>query len=144
MTPEELLRPRYKVVADYFHNPYQIGDIITLPENNRSVHLTTIQYTDEFGENVKQQNHYAPKIIEKYPHLFEKLEWWEERKPEDLPKFIKAKNDGDVQELIAVTECGFKVKWGNKKKYRIGVFNRFIPATEAEYTQYVKTLNQQP
>lgn len=70
---EKQLTKKYKVIADYPHSPYKIGDTIVLPPNNRSFHLTTIEYTDEFGESVRQQNWNAPNEILKYPHLFEPI-----------------------------------------------------------------------
>lgn len=67
------LTKQYKVIADYPHSPYKVEDIIEMLPNNRSFHLTTIEYTDEFGENVRQQNWCAPAEILKYPHLFQPI-----------------------------------------------------------------------
>lgn len=145
MTPEGLLKPRYKVIADYFFNPYKVGDIITLPEKNRSVHLTTTKHTDEFGERISQEEHYAPKVIDQYPHLFKKLEWWEDRKPEEMPEYVK------IQRIFEKTPCviykiGEGADWDFCNAELLGLkfttggssMAKYMhPATEAEYNAYI-------
>jgi len=139
MTPEELLKPRYKVIADYFFNPYNVGDIITLPENNRSVHLTTTKHTDEFGENVSQAEHYAPKVIEQYPHLFKPLAWWEDRKPEEMPEYVKDK-EGTVYKIktheLDVAGDAFFTTEEDTLGWNYNIIEAQI-ATEAEYNAYI-------
>jgi hypothetical protein len=85
MTVEELLIPRFKVIADYptmdRNGNYMVGDILT--DNGKTA--------------VLKQNGDAVFVCEwkKYPHLFKKLEWWEERNIEDMPKYILGQNRGD-------------------------------------------------
>lgn len=64
MTREELMKPRFSVIADYPGLSYNVGDIIEVLTN------------DNYG------------IIDmvEYPHLFKKLKWWESRRIEDMPK----------------------------------------------------------
>lgn len=69
MTAEQLMKPRFKVIADYPGNHIEIGTVIA----------------EDYG-----RNHYdAPNEFEKYPAIFKKLEWWEERSIEDMPEFLK-------------------------------------------------------
>lgn len=89
MQPEELMKPRYKVIADYFYSPYRVGDIIAVLDNDRSVHLTTTHYRDEFGETVDMANYFNPKRLLDYPHLFKPLRWFEERELSMLPEYLK-------------------------------------------------------
>lgn len=49
----ELFRPSFKLIADYPYNARKIGEVFT----------------------PKYDGH--RKFIEKYPHLFQKIEWWE-------------------------------------------------------------------
>lgn len=64
LSPQELLKPRYKCIADWPFMPRHI----------------------KVGELVAEV--FIIKAA-KYPHLFKKLEWWEERKPEDMPEYLK-------------------------------------------------------
>jgi hypothetical protein len=134
MTPEELLRPKYKVIADYFYNPYKIGDIITVEYEDRSIHLTTTQHRDEFGETVQQANYFHPKRLDDFPHLFQRVEWWEGLKPEEMPSYVKHKN-GNIYKVSeysegligVVIEGGF---WAHLKN--------LFPATKEQYEEYIK------
>jgi len=51
-TVEELMKPRYKVIADYPLSPYKVGDIITKPDIKDSVHLLTVPNRDDFGNKM--------------------------------------------------------------------------------------------
>lgn len=77
MTTEELLSPRYKVIADYPHmalDEHGIGDII-------SPYVMKFLLPDKVNE-----------MYSSFPHLFQKLEWWEERTEGELPKFFRNRN----------------------------------------------------
>ena len=77
MTVEELLIPRYKVTADYpgMDDSYEIGEVLKPA------------YTG---------------IVDAYPHLFRKLNWWEERNVEDMPEYVKIINGGQVGKILDV------------------------------------------
>lgn len=83
MTREELMKPRFEVIGDYPGLSYNVGDIIE------------ILIDDSYG------------IIDMgiYPHLFRKLNWWELRKIEDMPKKLiyksfVGKDDADIIDII--------------------------------------------
>lgn len=116
---EELLEPRYKVIADYPECPFEEGDILVNPT-------------------------YEPQ----YPHLFQKLEWWEDRKPEEMPQYVKIQDDDD-NFLPVQWGCVMKVeKWSNGFCYvedgqcLDNTDFAYKPATEAEYQSYLNQLNQ--
>lgn len=76
MTNDELLRPRYKVIADYPGNKYYpVGKIITILDGNRPI--------NDNGYRVQRCD------FDEFPYLFKKLQWWEERKEEDMPEYLK-------------------------------------------------------
>lgn len=64
-----------------------------------------------------------------YPHLFTKLEWWEERNDKDLPAFVKGKV---TERIVKVKEyntlCGWIEFAGG-----FGAATNYLPATEEEY-----------
>lgn len=65
MTPDELMKPRYMVIADYPCSPVSVGDIY---------HQTT-------GDNFQSKaDGWSGKIMNRYPHLFKRLEWYEEKR----------------------------------------------------------------
>lgn len=75
MSNEDLLKPRYKVIADYPGNLQPIG------------HIYEIIFNDEEAlKNWCDNKDY-------YPHLFKKLEWWEEREEKDMPEYVKGGNE---------------------------------------------------
>jgi hypothetical protein len=114
MTVEELLMPRYKVIADYpgMDDSYEIGEVLKPA------------YTG---------------IVDAYPHLFRKLNWWEERKVEDMPDYVK----WDVG-IYPTWKKIMKVdKWNSNGSFdhenvTISVINCF-PATEQQYNDYINS-----
>jgi hypothetical protein len=123
MTTEELLRPRYKVIniwpdmSNYGH--YQ-GQIITMLKlNGGGIGWPTSKVT------------FYPAHFDNYPHLFQPLEWWMERKAEDLPEYLQCPS--------RKTFCKVD-KWGKGHfvtggKTKIQMYN-YIPATEADYNSW--------
>ena len=104
MTTEELLKPRYLVIADYpgmDDDGYYIGQV---------------------KENIAEN--YC-KLLDKYPHLFRRLEWWEMRDEKDMPEYVKRKTkDGRAYRAVdhnikSSLGKGFITEYGNKKSYCI-------------------------
>lgn len=85
MKAKELLKPRYKVIADYPNSEHEIGEIIVLNENR--------QVTKEpFARLLQEPIIFLESDIDKsFPHIFKKLEWWEEREEKDMPSKITHK-----------------------------------------------------
>jgi hypothetical protein len=114
MTPEDLLKPRYKVVADYPDSIFKIGGIL-------------IQGEKDLTEAAK------------YPHLFKKLEWWEEREEKDMPEYLKCIKTPDQ---LHFSDEIFKVEWNgviwakSERGLCVVSTNCYIPVTAAEYLQY--------
>lgn len=71
LTKEELLKPRYLVTADYPCAILEVGQIINTYES-------AMTYVTESEKA----------CLKDYPHLFQPLQWWEERKPEDMPEHV--------------------------------------------------------
>lgn len=69
LSKEELLRPRYKVIANYPGTRYKIGMIL--------------KYDDGM------QNFDTPNKFSLYPAIFEQIHWWQYRIKEDMPSFLK-------------------------------------------------------
>jgi len=97
---DDLMKPRYKVIADYPDNEFSVGEILP----------------DEVVSNEEDE-------ILKYPHLFKKLEWWEERRESEMPEYVKI---FDVVERFDK----FKSRW---ESFLAITKKDFTPATEVEY-----------
>ena len=138
MSIEQLMQPRYKVIADYPCRPHPIGSII---EFTNDPYDTRTLFTLPGAEH-----RYPESKFKEYPNLFKPLQWWEERKPEDMPQYIRFKPDNtlfkieqwDMPILFGFTDverqrgCGLKTF---KPEYG------YEPATEAEYLTYINSKN---
>jgi hypothetical protein len=95
MTAAELLQPRFEVVADYPNSIFKVGQII-----ETSTKLLSEKDVCRLLIGVKYN-------FEKYPHLFRKLNWWEKRTEDQMPKRVKYKDviyevlDFDMKQLTA-------------------------------------------
>ena len=119
MSNEELMKPRWKVIADYPGSDYHIGEIL-----DRDWGWVG---NDEIG--FKHQ-------VSHYPHLFKKLEWWEERDETNFPKYVKIEDRVIKVEkwIIEKSSVWMSLQYPEKSftmgsKYYPPVF----PATEEEY-----------
>ena len=71
MTNEELLLPRFEVVADYPESFFKIGQVIQQEEVDEGQLL------------------YDMDFFLRYSHLFRKMGWWEKRDIKDMPEYVK-------------------------------------------------------
>lgn len=105
MTVKQLLQPRYKVIADYPDSPHEIDDILELTTNNW-------------------------RICECYPHIFKKLEWWENRTWDHfkkIPFFECVESIGPTSKGEVLSNADFV--WWEYSKDR-STWNCFIPTTK--------------
>lgn len=85
MTPTELLKPRFEVIADYPGCSYEVGEILE-PDDSGELHSKTAGYSWTIS-SVKE------KTVGKYPHLFRPLQWWETRDEKDMPEYVRCHTD---------------------------------------------------
>ena len=92
MKAEELMRPRFEVIADYPSSIYEIGQILESTTENMVL------------------------FFQKYPHLFRRLNWWEHRTAEEMPKKVMSLADdkGDTYEIEG-WDMELLVGWIDKK-----------------------------
>lgn len=141
MTPDELLKPRYKVIADYPGNLWQIGEILDR----------------DWGWNGDDENGFKNKVSD-YPHLFKPLQWWEDRKKDDMPDYVKQEGMVDSRNR-PIPDRVIKVNthWANTATHPYGNVKVFSssdnpqyelysqmyfdwqPATESEYHTYINS-----
>lgn len=107
MTPNELLKPRFKVIADYPDRQVELNEILI--GSNTGIFEGLISGTLMIGSD-----------LNKYPHLFKKLEWWQDREESDMPEYI-------------VNQTGEVRKMGDFLKQYNGFLGEFNPSTKEEY-----------
>ena len=118
MTASELMKPRYEIIASYPGISYNVGRIIEPIKPGSSVY-------DCFEASASQ----TIRSPEKYPHLFRKMDWWEHRKVEDMPKKLICKaipNDNEVME-IQEWDMDLLVGWLDKSNRECCSLKSFNP-----------------
>ena len=102
MTAAELMKPRFEIIADYPNNEFgKVGDILDR----------------DWGHYPNGEEFEPEWKISDYPHLFRKLNWWEKRTTEQMPKKVMSILDdkGDTYE-IEEWDMELLVGWINKKE----------------------------
>lgn len=128
MTPEELLKPRYKVIAPWPGTHWKVGDIFEYGDHNC--------FKTESQPSIPM--HLS--VLDEHPHLFKKLEWWEERKPDEMPEYVKHITTGKIWRVKEYDlPAGAHVS-GNEISSYWAAMKNLQPATEADYNAYLKTL----
>lgn len=127
MIPEELLKIRYKVIADYPENKYfKIGDILI-----ESDHIPK----GRFGKKITR--HWASVNAHDYPHLFKPLFWWEDRKPEDMPEYVRVKDTCQIFQHTLINRRFEKNEICKIAEIsQTASFQFFLPATKEEFEEY--------
>lgn len=122
---EHLLTPRFKVIADFPGCPWLIGRVLVKEGGHYECHKAPA--------SLKIRN------PEKFPAVFKKLEWHEERTLEEMPQYVKKRDEvykvlrveGDgAGELILFIDENDTLGW---------YFNDFQPATEEDYNNYLQS-----
>lgn len=134
MNAQELMKPRFEVIAVFPFCPVVIKEQLERVTN-------TLFIVSKIGENA---NVWHLSEIEKYPHLFRKLNWWDKRNIEDMPTYIKSetqvvKPDWQLEEWMG--NKYLRAYDSSAKKYNMSLsfkLQLFEPATEQEYLEFVK------
>lgn len=115
------MTPRFEVIETYPKSKFAKGDIL-----ERIPNATNDWY------NADKSLIYADILleeIEQYPHLFRKLNWWEKRKIEDMPKRLICKAIPNDTEIMEIKEWDMEilVGWLNKKERSCCSLRTFKP-----------------
>jgi hypothetical protein len=120
MTSKELLEPRFEVLEEYPNCKFKKGEILKRIKNS------TNHWYDS-NENVFVGNILLEEI-EKFPHLFRKLNWWEHREKEDMPRKLICKAIKDDTEIMDILDWDMEILMGwtdieNRKGCGLTTFN---------------------
>lgn len=133
MTKEELLKPRYKVIEDYPFSCLPIGYVV-------DTDMALIDFQSSHTEVTKME------YLEKFPAIFRRLEWWQDRKPEDMPEHVKCKDDENIICKVEKWDLESTSPWFMFLQGDVHPYNPvvFLPATEAEYQAFINPLPAEP
>lgn len=137
MNTNELLFPRYKVTALWpgmEAEPFRLEQMVTLRPHKDDEGECFIHIPDKHipGSYMRQG------FFDKYPHLFKKLEWWEERAIEDMPEYLNCPSRKMFFKVESWHKSYFIIDGRQKMQYR-----NYIPATLAEYEDYINQKEKQ-
>lgn len=115
MTAQELLKPRFEVIADYPDSEFKVGEI---EDRDWMKYVNGEDETDGILWKISD-----------FPHLFRKLNWWEHRKVEDMPKKLicKAITNDKIVRIIEEWDMDLLVGWTNKAKRQCCDLRAFNP-----------------
>lgn len=149
---EYLLKPRIKVIADFWNNPFQVGEVIQF-EKYGDYHdfLTDKVLGQDWSTNLyelKKPFHKYPagtsivwnlRGFKPYPHLFQLLNWWEGRTEDQMPRYLKHGPDGKtrkVEEYFLRVNC-IIFEGGRQRNFTPeGNGSKWLPSTEEEYKKW--------
>lgn len=115
LSKEEILRKRYKVIADYPGNPFEISAIIE-PTGTHQYEQIECAYFD------------------RYPHIFQPLGWWEEREEKDMPDYVKSLINQEFYKVVVKNKVSFSAVQEWKGGWGIDYpWDNVLPATQEEY-----------
>lgn len=137
-----LLQPRYIVEANYPNSPFQVGDILVV--KHHTMYKDGEVFALEDDDNVSSWITYA----KDFPNIFRKLNWWEHRELDEMPRWVKWKHKDDKRRSKHVIEVHWSIKDGElmikrsiySDAYWFKVSDYEItPATKEEYLNYLKS-----
>lgn len=132
MDTNELLKPRIKMIA-----PIPLVFSCGIQEGQ-------VWVAEDGFFNLTGAHRIGVNAIEKYPHLFRKIEWWENRLLDDLEKIkfvkvVKYVGYWIVGDIVPITE--FIYKKGQPIKYQLQynhhqTVDTIEPASEEQYLEW--------
>jgi hypothetical protein len=129
----DLMAPRYKVMADYPGSSFPVGEIL-IPNDKGELYSEIAGFSEI-------ETRIMLKDAKKFQHLVRELKWYEDRLPGEMPEYVKCKDacccDVTHFEKGGIYETS-KVISSSKECIRF-----FLPATLAEYDNYINTKPEQ-
>lgn len=107
----ELLAPRFEVIEKFPNSPYEIGDLLLFSEDKKLNFISRIS-----GNRNRSLMLISFDEMKKYPHLFKKLEWWEKRTEEEMPKKLKSYSFPDETYIIKKWDLTIMVGYTDSAK----------------------------
>lgn len=135
MTKEELLKPRFKVIDKYPDSPFAVGEVLQLTIDK---HFGKHYEYEWFGHDGRYSEYES--FFNEYPNIFKKLQWWEEREKNDMPKYVLLKTaiPKVIQKVVEWKYESGVVYLCQTEMGKIENLWAIEPSTEQEYNDYIK------
>jgi len=135
---KNLLNPRFKVIAEYPNTIFKKDDILErIKYKDTDINISELLTNSKrCGINKLSGLHFSD--LEKYPHLFKKLNWWDERKQDELPTYLKSETQVVKPEWELIEWQGRQYWRANTNEKLFGSHYKlesFTPSTKEEYEQ---------
>jgi hypothetical protein len=141
------MKPRWKVIADYPCAIHPMGTIINTYESANA-------YLVKVGEEMDGTYRSEDGCLADYPAIFQKLEWWQERKIEEMPEYLKQTGMVDsfnnpAPDIVIHVKKHFDAGTGDWRDNNFNVFHAYNeppvcmsysgwePATLSQYTTFI-------
>jgi hypothetical protein len=142
-TTHELLKPRYKVIATFpFNNYFMLNEVMELNEFDDRGHLSLHEYFINKGSlsGIESPVVFHESALNLYPHLFKRLEWWEDRRPDEMPEYVSANNgDGVFKARFDTEETSAYFMYLDERGIHPFSPTGFSPATREEFEAFTST-----
>jgi hypothetical protein len=126
MTPEQLLAPRYEVIAEDTTGDFVKGQILVRDDED-------ILFSNYFGFEISEDT------IKALPHLFNPLQWWERREASEMPEYYKySGNHGVFKTSFRINGDIVMLNFSPTETVPVNLAY-CLPATKSEYDQYIKS-----
>lgn len=136
---DELLKPRIKRINKWPGMPHNCPELLKISGDRFY-----------FPFDLDMELGYPLSCLSEWSHLVRPLEWWEDRKPIDLPVYVKlnpenTNDNGQVFKILSIKEYADDLSICHSNSESDGPFENhvhikyFIPATHAEYLSYINS-----
>ncbi len=130
MKTTNLMQPRYEMIADYPNSYINVGCIITELQEHISI-----------GRSISIEGKVIISSVDfkKYPHLFRKLKWWENRDISEMPMYLRHKL---MDHILKVEEYFLSDRYVRFKDHSVKhPIIWYDPATLEEYEAFINKSN---
>lgn len=127
LSVDQLMQPRYMVIADYPNSVFNIGEVLSIPILDYSKGTVVRSQDDRYGVEIS--------VADKYPHIFRPMAWHEGRKVEEMPEYVKYRDM-----VIKPSEwfiIGSDMRFHIEEPFFTDSANNCYPATEQQYLDYI-------
>ncbi len=138
MENDQLLIPRFKVMANYPNSQFRIGQVISLNKYDACKYWH--EYTD------KEPFYLEDGDEKKYPSIFRKMEWYQARVISEMPDYLKNYSDEELAFVLKVEKYNthkdsdelwcFEYYWQNEKDIKRMSLADWVPATKEEFDTF--------
>lgn len=151
---EQLMRPRYKLIADYPGCSFEVGTILE-PNDEGELYSKVGGYSWTAVRILE-------KDVKKFPHLVKRIEWYEERSLDEMPDYVVRNfevysgglvGDPDILKVAEHFKSGRGEKTVHNQSFdtftsenglaRSYSYMGFLPCTHADYLAQPSPQNQE-